>query len=153
VAAKRRSLDHVHAAAIPHVSLTAWQALIELANLTNGQTVLIHVAAGRVGHVAVQIAKRRGAKVIGTASVNLDFLRELNADQAIDYSTTPFENAVGHVDVVLDTIGGDTQQRSWKVLKPGGMLVSTVQAPSQETATAHGVRQAMVFSSPPLGKS
>jgi NADPH:quinone reductase-like Zn-dependent oxidoreductase len=153
VAAKRRSLDHVHAAAIPHVSLTAWQALIELANLTNGQTVLIHVVAGRVGHVAVQIAKRRGAKVIGTASVNLDFLRELNADQAIDYSTTPFENAVGHVDVVLDTIGGDTQQRSWKVLKPGGMLVSTVQAPSQETATAHGVRQAMVFSSPPLGKS
>lgn len=152
VAAKPRSLDNVHAAAIPHVTLTAWQALIELANLTNGQTVLIHGAAGGVGHVAVQIAKWRGAKVIGTASGNLDFLRQLDVDQAVDYATTPFENAVGQVDVVLDTIGGDTQQRSWKVLKPGGMLVSTVQAPSQETATAHGVRQAMVFSSPPIGK-
>jgi NADPH:quinone reductase-like Zn-dependent oxidoreductase len=152
VAAKPRSLDYVHAAAIPHITLTAWQALIELANLTNGQTVLIHGAAGGVGHVAVQIAKWRGAKVIGTASGNLDFLRELDVDQAVDYATTPFENAVGHVDVVLDTIGGDTQQRSWKVLKPGGMLVSTIQAPSQEMATAHGVRQAMVFSMPPIGK-
>ena len=152
VAAKPRSLDYVHAAAIPHITLTAWQALIELANLTHGQTVLIHGAAGGVGHIAAQIAKWRGAKVIGTASANLDFLRELNVDQAIDYSTTPFENVVGHVDVVLDTIGGDTQQRSWKVLKPGGILVSTAQAPSQETATAYGVRQAMVFSTPPIGK-
>jgi NADPH:quinone reductase-like Zn-dependent oxidoreductase len=156
VAAKPRSLDHVHAAAIPHVALTAWQALIELANLTSGQTVLIHGAAGGVGHMAVQIAKWRGAKVIGTASVNLDYLRELNVDQAIDYSTTPFENAngyKGHVDVVLDTMGGDTQERSWQVLKPGGILVSTVQAPLQETADAHGVRQAMVFSTPPIGKT
>jgi NADPH:quinone reductase-like Zn-dependent oxidoreductase len=151
-AAAPRSLDHVHAAALPHVTLTAWQALIELANLTNGQTVLIHGATGGVGHVAVQIAKWRGARVIGTASDDLDFLRELKIDQAIDYSTTPFEDVVGQVDVVLDTVGGETQDRSWKVLKPGGILVSTIQAPSQETATAHGVRQAMVFSSPPIGK-
>lgn len=154
VAAKPRSLDYLHAAALPHVSLTAWQALIELADLTNGQTVLIHGAAGGVGHMAVQIAKWRGAKVIGTASVNLEYLHELNVDQAIDYSATPFESADGyrgHVDVVLDTIGGDTQERSWQVLKPGGILVSTVQAPSQEVAAAHGVRQAMVLSSPPIG--
>jgi NADPH:quinone reductase-like Zn-dependent oxidoreductase len=101
----------------------------------------------------VQLAKWRGAKVIGTASINIDFLRELGVDQAIDYSTTPFENVVRDVDVVLDTVNGDTQQRSWEVLKPGGMLVSIVQAPPEETAVAHGVRQAMVDSSPPIGKT
>ena len=152
VAAKPPSLDHIHSAALPHATLTAWQALFELANLTKGQTVLIHGAAGGVGHIAVQLAKSRGARVIGTASVNLPFLSELGVDQAIDYSATPFEQAVSDVDVVLDTVGGDTQQRSWGVLKPGGMLVSTVQPPSQETAAAHGVRQAMVASSPPIGK-
>jgi len=152
VAAKPRSLDHIHSAAIPHATLTAWQALFGLANLTQGQTVLIHGAAGGVGHVAVQLAKWRGAKVIGTASRNLDFVRGLGVDEAIDYSTTPFENAVSNVDVVLDTVGGDTQQRSWQVLKPGGILVSTIQAPSEETAKAHGVRGAFVFSTPPIGE-
>jgi len=152
VAPKPKSLDHVHAAALPHASLTAWQALIELAGLKKGQTVLIHGAAGGVGHIAVQLAKLRGAKVIGTASVNLPFLRELGVDQAIDYAAGPFDKNVKDVDVVLDTVGGDTQERSWAVLKPGGMLVSTVQPPSEETAAAHGVRQAMVASSPPIGK-
>jgi NADPH:quinone reductase-like Zn-dependent oxidoreductase len=152
VALKPRSLDHVHSAALPHVTLTAWQALFELAHLAQGQTVLIHGAAGGVGHIAVQLARLHGAKVIGTASGNIDFLKELNVDQAIDYSTTRFEEVVEKVDVVLDTIGGDTQERSWGVLKPGGMLVSTVQAPSEESAVAHGVRQAMVFASPPIGK-
>lgn len=152
VATKPQSLDNAHAAAIPHVILTTWQALIELANLSQGQTVLIHAAAGGVGHVAVQLAHWRGAKVIGTASRNIDFLRELNVEQAIDYSATPFETVARDVDVVLDTIGGDTQERSWGVLKPGGILVSTVQAPSAETAAARGVRQAMVFSAPPIGK-
>jgi NADPH:quinone reductase-like Zn-dependent oxidoreductase len=152
VATKPKSLDYRQAAAIPHVSLTAWQALIELANVTQGQTVLIHGAAGGVGHIAVQLAQWRGARVIGTASVNIDFLRELGVAQAIDYSTTLFENVVSDVDVVLDTIGGDTQQRSWGVLKPGGILVSTIEAPSEETAAALGVRQAMVFSFPPVGK-
>jgi NADPH:quinone reductase-like Zn-dependent oxidoreductase len=152
VARKPKSLDHIHAAAIPHVTLTAWQALFELANLTQGQTILIHGAAGGVGHIAVQLAKLHGAKVVGTASGNIDFLKELHIDQAIDYSSTRFEEVVDKVDVVLDTIGGDTQERSWGVLKPGGMLVSTVQQPSEESAAAHGVRQAMVFSSPPIGK-
>jgi NADPH:quinone reductase-like Zn-dependent oxidoreductase len=125
VAAKPQSLDHLQAAAI----LTAWQALIEAANLTEGQTVLIHGAAGGVGHMAVQLAQRRGAKVIGTASVNLEFLRQLEVDEAIDYATTRFEDVVSDVDVVLDLVGGDTQQRSWPVLKPGGILVSAVQPP------------------------
>ena len=152
VAIKPQSLDHIHAAAIPHVTLTAWQALIELADLSKGQTVLIHGAGGGVGHVAVQLAKWRGAKVIGTASHNIDLVRQLGVDQAIDYSATPFEEVVSNVDVVLDTVGGDTQQRSWKVLKPGGILVSTIQPPAEETAAAHGVRAAMVYSSPPIGK-
>jgi len=152
VATKPQSLDHIHAAAIPHVILTAWQALIEEANLSEGQTVLIHAAAGGVGHMAVQLARLRGAKVIGTASVNIDFLRELGVDEVIDYSTTRFEEVAHDVDVVLDLVGGDTQQRSWAVLKPGGILISTVQPPSAETAAAHAVRQAMVASSPPIGK-
>lgn len=152
VAAKPQSLDHIHAAALPHVCLTAWQALIVQAELTTGQTVLIHGAAGGVGHVAVQIAKLRGAKVIGTASGNLDLLRELGVDQVINYSTTPFESVVSNVDVVLDVIGGDTQERSWQVLKPGGILISTIQAPSHETATEYGVRQGMVYATPPIGE-
>jgi len=153
VAIKPQSLDHIHAAAIPHVTLTAWQALFEQANLTAGQTILIHAAAGGVGHIATQLAKLHGAKVIGTASVNIDFLEELGVDQAINYTTTAFEDIVKDVDVVLDLVGGETQQRSWKVLKPDGILLSTVQPPSEETAAAHGVRQGFVGSNPPIGKT
>jgi NADPH:quinone reductase-like Zn-dependent oxidoreductase len=151
VAPKPKSTDFIHSAAIPHVILTAWQALIEAAKLSKGQTVLVHGAAGGVGHMATQLARSRGAKVIGTASKNIDFLRQLGVDQIIDYTKTKFEDVVRDVDVVLDTVGGDTQQRSWSVLKPGGMLVSTIQPPSEETATAHGVRQHMVVSNPPIG--
>ena len=150
IAAKPQSLDHVHAAAIPHVALTAWQALYELAHLSEGQTVLIHGAAGGVGHIAVQLAKLRGAKVIGTASVNIDLLDSLGVDQAINYAETPFEDVVEGVDVVLDTMGGDTQARSWSTLKRGGILVSTVEAPSEDIAAEHGVRQAMVLTAPPV---
>ena len=153
VAMKPQSLDHIHAAALPHVTLTAWQGLFELANLSAGQTVLIHAAAGGVGHMAAQLAKLLGAKVIGTASVHLDFLAELGVDQAIDYATTAFEDVVRDVDIVLDLLGGETQQRSWKVLKPGGILISTVQPPSEETALAHGVRQRFIDSAPPITKT
>ena len=153
VAAKPRSLDHVHAAALPHVVLTAWQALIEEARLAPGQTVLIHGAAGGVGHVAVQLAQLHGARVIGTASINLGLLRELDVDEEIDYSQTPFEDVAGKVDVVLDTVGGDTQERSWALLKPGGILLSTIQPPSEETAATHGVRQGMIATSPPIGQT
>lgn len=150
VAAKPASLDHAHSAAIPHAALAAWQALFGMAGLQKGQTVLIHGVAGGVGHMAAQLAKNRGAHVIGTASQNLDFARSLDLDQVIDYSAEQFENSVQDVDVVLDIIGGDTQQRSWAVLKPGGMLVSTVQAPSEETAAAHAVRCGLVTTNPPM---
>lgn len=152
VALKPASLDHFQAAALPQVGLTAWRALFDAAQLTEGQTILIHGAAGGVGSVAVQLAKWRGAKVIGTASThNLDFLRELGVDTAIDYTTTRFEDEAHAVDVVLDTVGGETQERSWGVLKPGGILLSLVQPPSQETADKFGVRQQFVGGNPPAG--
>jgi len=153
VVAKPPSLDHNHAAAIPHVTLTAWQALFELANLKEGQTVLIHGAAGGVGHIAVQLAKWCGANVIGTASENIDLIENLGVHQAIDYSKTAFEDVVQEVDVVLDTIGNDTQERSWPIIKRGGILVSTIEAPSEDIAAQHGVRQAMVYSAPPIAET
>src|SRR5712675_1365114 len=141
VAKKPRTLDHVHAAAVPVAGLTAWQALFEVAQLRAGQKVLIHAAAGGVGNLAVQLAKARGAYVIGTASSkNQAFLGELGVDKAVDYQKTRFEDVVRDVDVVLDTIGGDTQERSFKVLKKGGILVSIVQPPSEELAAKYGVR-------------
>lgn len=153
VAMKPRSVDHIHAAAIPHATLTAWQGLHEMVNLSAGQTVLIHGAAGGVGHVAVQLAKLQGATVIGTTSRNIDFIRELGVDEAVDYNSTAFEDVVSDVDVVLDLIGGDTQERSWKVIKPGGILLSSVQAPSDATAATNQVRAGMIASSPPVAKT
>ncbi|MEW2048871.1 NADP-dependent oxidoreductase [Streptomyces sp. NPDC005476] len=130
---KPAGIDHVQAGALPLVSLTAWQALVETAGLEAGQRVLIHAAAGGVGHVAVQIAKARGAYVIGTASAGKhDFLRELGVDEAIDYRESDFTEAVKDVDVVLDTLGGDTSVRSLRVLRPGGTVVSILPVGSDE---------------------
>ncbi|MFF8941953.1 NADP-dependent oxidoreductase [Streptomyces sp. NPDC014864] len=130
---KPAGIDHVQAGALPLVSLTAWQALVERAEVRPGQRVLIHAAAGGVGHVAVQIAKARGAYVIGTASAGKhDFLREIGVDEAIDYRTTDFAEAVRDVDVVLDTLGGDTSVRSLRVLRPGGIVVSILPVGSEE---------------------
>lgn len=146
VALKPRSIDHVHAAALPMSGLVAWQALFEVAAVTQGQRVLIHAAAGGVGHLAVQLAKWKGAHVIGTASArNHAFVRKLGADQVVDHDTVRFETAVEPVDVVLDTLGGETQDRSWTVLKPDGLLVSLVSVPSAEKARALGVRAAFVL--------
>jgi NADPH:quinone reductase-like Zn-dependent oxidoreductase len=146
VALKPKSLDHTHAAAIPLTALTAWQALFDAGKLSAGQTVLIHGAAGGVGHFAVQFAKVKGARVIATASKkNHEFLRSLGADEVIDYNTTKFEDVVRGVDVVLDTITGETQDRSWQVIKKGGIYVSVLQPPNQEKAAAHGVRSAHTF--------
>lgn len=132
-APKPPSLDHVQAAALPLVSLTAWQALVEYADIQPGQRVLIHAAAGGVGHAAVQIAKARGAYVIGTASAGKhDFLRELGVDEAIDYREVDFAEAVGDVDAVLDTIGGDYSTRSLRTLRPGGIVVSILPVGSDE---------------------
>ena len=143
---KPATLDHPHAAAVPLAALTAWQVLIDAAQLQAGQTVLIHAAAGGVGSLAVQLAKARGANVIATASaVNTGLVAELGADQFIDYTRTRFEEVVKEVDVVFDTLGGDIQERSWQVLKPGGILVSVVSPPSKETAAERGLRRAFVF--------
>jgi NADPH:quinone reductase-like Zn-dependent oxidoreductase len=141
VALKPNALHHVRAAAVPLATLTAWQALFDTAQLQPGQRVLIHGAAGGVGHFAVQLAKWKGAHVIGTASAkNQEMLYELGADELIDYTTQRFEDVARNIDVVLDTIGGDTQERSWQVLKKGGALVSLVQSPSENKAKEHGVR-------------
>ncbi|GAA3044241.1 NADP-dependent oxidoreductase [Streptomyces glomeratus] len=136
---KPSAIDHIQAGALPTASLTAWQALVELAELRAGQRVLIHAAAGGVGHTAVQIAKAQGAYVIGTASAGKhDFLRELGVDEAVDYRTTDFTEAVRDVDVVLDTIGGDTSVRSLRVVRPGGLVVSILPVGPDEFYTDAG---------------
>lgn len=145
LAPKPRSLDHVQAAAVPLAALTAWQAFFVHAGLAAGQRVLVHGAAGGVGVFAVQLAHWAGAYVIGTASArNKEFLYGLGADEVIDYTTTRFEEVIHDVDVVLDTIGGETQERSWGVLRKGGMLVAIagdiVDAPLQELAASRGAR-------------
>lgn len=149
VAFKPQTIDHCQAAAVPLAAITAWHCLFEAAQLTAGQRVLIHAAAGGVGSYAVQLARWKGAEVIGTASArNRDFLLELGADEVVDYQTTAFEDTIEPVDVVFDTIGGEVQARSWQILKPGGILVSVVSPPSEEQAAAHQCRSAYVFIQP-----
>lgn len=151
VALKPRSIDHVRAAAVPLAAMTAWQVLFDAAGLSPGQSVLIHAAAGGVGSFAVQLAKWKGAYVAGTASErNQDLLRDLGADEMIDYRAVAFETVVRDMDVVFDTVGGETQARSWTVLKKGGILVSIIDPPSAAEAAAHGVRQAYWFLEPKL---
>ena len=144
LAAKPFRLTHVEASAVPLSALTAWQALFEQAHLLPDQTVLIQGAAGGVGLFAVQLAHWAGAKVIATASGrNRVLLAGLGADEVIDYTTTRFEDVVQQVDVVLDTIGGDTLARSWSVLKKAGILVSVANvtnADLQLKAAEWGVR-------------
>ncbi len=153
VVEKPASLDHNQAAALPHVTITAWGALFDQGNLQPGQTVLIHGAAGGVGHMAVQLAKWRGAHVIGTASENFDLLDSLGVDHAINYTEAAFEDHVHDIDLVVDTIGGETLQRSWGTLKPGGTLVSMIEQPQQEIAEEHGVKPAMLWTHPPTGET
>jgi NADPH:quinone reductase-like Zn-dependent oxidoreductase len=138
---KPRSLDFVAAASVPLAGLTAWQGLFRYGELQGGQRVLIHGGAGGVGHFAIQFAKARGAYVITTVSnEHIDFVRSLGADEVIDYKQQRFETVAKNVDLVLDLIGGETQERSWGVLKRGGALVSTLTEPSQERAKALGLR-------------
>ena len=135
LAPKPRSLDHAGAATIPLSALTAWQALFDQARLAPGQRVLIHGAAGGVGSFAVQLARWRGADVIATASArDVEFVRELGADEVIDRGATRFETVVRDVDVVLDGVGGAVTERSWSVLRPGGLLVTIVRQPPEWTA-------------------
>ncbi|PYC69163.1 NADPH:quinone reductase [Streptomyces tateyamensis] len=139
-ARKPATLDHVHAAAVPLAALTAWQALVDTAHLTAGQRVLITAAAGGVGHFAVQLARHLGAQVIGTASAGRHpWLRELGADEVIDYTSTRFEDAVKDVDVVLDLVGDvldNTSTRALKTLRPGGLLIAVPSGVSPDLVTA-----------------
>jgi NADPH:quinone reductase-like Zn-dependent oxidoreductase len=143
LAPKPRNISFDQAASVPVGARTAWIALFSLADLQAGQRVLVHGAAGGVGSYAVQLARWKGAHVIGTASSNnLEFVRALGAEVAIDYRTTLFENEVQEVDVVVDPIGGQTQERSWALIKPGGILVAIGHPPAEDMAEQHGVRTA-----------
>ena len=142
-APKPTRLSHVEAATVPLAALTAWQGLLDHGLLADGQRVLIHGGAGGVGHFAIQFAKVKGATVFTTVSGrDLDFVRALGADRAIDYREERFEDVARDIDVVFDLVGGETQDRSWSVLKPGGIIVSTLGQPSQEKAAQHKVRAA-----------
>jgi NADPH:quinone reductase-like Zn-dependent oxidoreductase len=144
VAMKPKSLHHVRAAATPVSALTAWRSLFDLGHLQPRQRILIHGGSGGGGHFAVQLAKWKGSHVLATASTkNQELLRKLGADETIDYTSQKFEDVANKIDMVLDTIGGETQERSWPVLKKGGVLISLVQPPSQEKANQFGVRGMM----------
>ncbi|MBZ9848616.1 NADP-dependent oxidoreductase [Mesorhizobium sp. CA14] len=143
IAAKPAAIDHTHAAALPLAGLTAWQGLVRHGGLQAGQRVLVHAGAGGVGHLAVQIAKARGAWVASTASPDkTDYVRSLGADEVIDYTSDDFTGKVGNVDLVLDPIGGDHADKSLEVLRDGGVLVSLldVHDATRAKASARGVR-------------
>jgi NADPH:quinone reductase-like Zn-dependent oxidoreductase len=149
LAPKPKSVDHIQASSVPLSGLTAWQALFDHAKLSRGQRVLIHGASGGVGTFAVQLAHWRGAYVIGTASHrNTSFLRELGADNVVDYSTVRFEDKVQDVDAVLDTVGRDTLDRSWGIVRKGGVLVTIAGDAPPETASKYGVHGASILVQP-----
>jgi NADPH:quinone reductase-like Zn-dependent oxidoreductase len=152
-APKAAQLSYIEAAAVPLAALTAWQGLFDHGQLEAGQTVLIHGGSGGVGHFAIQFAKIKGATVLTTVSgQNLDFVGELGADRAIDYTSQRFEEIARDVDLVLDLVGGETQERSWSVLKPGGVLVSALGEPSRERAMQHRARDVGYRAHPDAGQ-
>lgn len=143
VSIKPSLLSHIEAASVPVVSVTAWQALFDQAELKAGQTVVIHGAAGNVGSYAVQLAHRAGLKTIATvATDDISFVRNLGANTVIDYRTQRFEEEVRDADAVIDLVGGETQNRSFQVLRRGGKLISAVSPPDQHLAERHGVAAA-----------
>jgi NADPH:quinone reductase-like Zn-dependent oxidoreductase len=148
-APKPKSLTYAEAAAVPAVALTAWQGLVDTAKLSAGQSVLIHGGSGGVGSFAIQFAKFRGAKVFATASTrNQDLLKGLGADVAIDYTKQKFEDVAKDVDVVLESVGGDTFTRSYAVIKKGGIIVSLVGPPNQGELDKRGIRGARLGAEP-----
>lgn len=146
VTAKPDTLDHIGAAGLPMVALTAWEALFEQGNLQKGDRVLIHAAAGGVGHIAVQLATHHGATVVGTAAdYNREFLTDLGVDQFIDYEDTQFEEVIDEpVDLVLDAIGGETGERSLSVLREGGIIAPLLDSQPEEQLDTHGVENRQV---------
>lgn len=152
-APKPANISHVEAAAVPLAALTAWQGLIDQGALKKGQRVLIHGGAGGVGHFAIQIAKAKGAWVATTcAKEDFDFVRSIGADQAVDYKSEKFEDLLSDIDLVYDLIGGDTQERSFQVLKRGGTLISTLQEPDKAKALAKGLKVAHYMAKPDAGE-
>jgi NADPH:quinone reductase-like Zn-dependent oxidoreductase len=153
VAPKPGQLGYREAAAVPLAGLTAWQGLFDHGHLQAGQKVLIHGGAGGVGHLAVQFAKARGATVAATVSrEDVEFIRHLGADQVIDYTRERFEENVRDVDLVLDLIAGETQERSWAVLKDGGTMISSLTEPSQEQARRHHGQAGRFMAHPDRGE-
>ena len=143
LAKKPSSLSYAEAASVPVVAVTAWQGLFDHARLEAGQTVVIHGAAGNVGAYAVQLARRARLRSIATAGTkDIEYVRSLGADTVLDYHTQRFEDEVKDVDAVLDLVGGETQMRSFQVLRPGGKLISAVSQPDQDRAKQHGVTAA-----------
>lgn len=146
---KPETLDFENASSIPMGALTSWQAIFDTAHLKSGQKILIHAASGGVGSMAIQLAKAKGAYVIGTASgKNKDFVKSLGADEFIDYTSTNFEDVVQDIDVVYDTIGGETHERSFQVLKEGGFLVSIVKQPSEKLLNEYKIKGGIIASVP-----
>src|SRR5262245_50874707 len=152
LAPKPGTVSFAQAAGAGAAGATAWEALIDTANLRARQTVLIHGGSGGVGHLAIQIAKAKGAKVFATASTpNQKFLLQMGADVAIDYTRTKFEDVAKDVDVVLDTVGRDTLERSYGVVKKGGIIVSIVDEPKPAVLEAHGIRGMRLRCTPKAG--
>ena len=143
IAPKPKSLNHTHAASVPVIGVTAWQMVHEIACVSRGHFVLVHGGAGNVGAFAVQLAKRAGATVITTASADDEaYVHRLGADGAMDYRTTHFYESVKQVDMVLDTVGGETLEQSYQIVKRGGIVVSCAAKPSLEKAEQYGMRAA-----------
>jgi NADPH:quinone reductase-like Zn-dependent oxidoreductase len=143
---KPKTLTFIEAASAPIVTITAWQMLFDYARVTAGQTVLIHGAAGNVGAYAVQMAKQAGLHIVASAgTADLDFVRGLGSDIVVDHMKEHFEHFVSGVDVVLDTVGGNTQERSLSVLKHGGILVSVVSPVPKSTQDRLGIRAAYFY--------
>lgn len=141
-----KKLTFIQAASAPIAAVTAWQMLFDYAQVTTGQTVLIHGAAGNVGAYAVQLARQAGLHVIATvAAAGTEYVSGLGAERTIEYRTVRFDESVTGVDVVLDTVGGDTQQRSLRVLKPGGILVSSVSPVPEAAQRSYGIRSAYFY--------
>jgi NADPH:quinone reductase-like Zn-dependent oxidoreductase len=146
MARKPKTLNFTEAASAPIASVTAWQMLFDYAHVTAGQTVLIHGAAGNVGAYAVQLASQVGLHVVATAaSADLDHVRGLGAGRVVDYKRERFEDSLTGVDAVLDTVGGDTQQRSLQVLRPNGILVSIVSPVPETLEKRRGIRAAYFY--------
>jgi NADPH:quinone reductase-like Zn-dependent oxidoreductase len=146
LAHKPETLDHIGAAALPLAVLTAWQSLFDTAGLQSGQSVLVLGASGGVGHLAVQLAKWKGAHVVGTASArNADLLRELGVDDVIDYNAGPLKEQIGPVDVALNTVSPQALEEAYGLVRPGGFLVSVAGRTTPEQAEAHGIRAASIL--------